>query len=86
MAGGLCPPPVRAAMRFRYERSGLREWSIAAELVMGDGTVSIRSTKLEGMSDFIAVPESHTLIMRSEAAGLQVIEFLEHGRFKHPGP
>jgi triacylglycerol lipase len=49
-----------------------------------DGTVSVRSTKLEGMSDFIAVPASHTLIMRSEAAGRQTVEFLRYGRFEHP--
>ena len=51
-----------------------------------DGTVSVRSTKLEGMSDFITVPASHTFIMRSELVGMQTLEFLRNGRFKHSSP
>jgi len=50
-----------------------------------DGTVSVESTRLDGLSDFITIPASHTFIMRSDAAALQVIEFLRHGRFEHPG-
>lgn len=49
-----------------------------------DGTVSVESTRLPGMTDFIAIPASHTFIMRSKAAGSQVLEFLKQGRFKHP--
>jgi pimeloyl-ACP methyl ester carboxylesterase len=49
-----------------------------------DGTVSVASTWLEGMSDFVAVPSSHTLILRSEAAKQQVVEFLRAGRFRQP--
>jgi pimeloyl-ACP methyl ester carboxylesterase len=51
-----------------------------------DGTVSVRNTQLEGMSDFITVPASHTFIMYSEVAVAQVLEFLRKGRFKRPTP
>jgi pimeloyl-ACP methyl ester carboxylesterase len=46
-----------------------------------DGTVSVASTRVEGMRDFVAVPASHTFIMWSEDAGDQVVTFLENGRF-----
>ncbi len=47
-----------------------------------DGTVSVTSTKLEGMTDFLEVSHSHTFIMRSAAVAEQVIHFLRHGRFR----
>lgn len=48
-----------------------------------DGTVSVESARLEGMADFVTVPSSHSFILRSAAAGSQVVEFLRHGRFEH---
>jgi pimeloyl-ACP methyl ester carboxylesterase len=51
-----------------------------------DGTVSVASAQLPGMSDFITVPVSHPLIMQSEAVGRYVIEFLRQGRFLPPVP
>ena len=47
-----------------------------------DGTVSVASTRLSGMSDFITVPTSHTLIMWSDATAGYVVEFLRHGHFR----
>jgi hypothetical protein len=46
-----------------------------------DGTVSVESARLAGMADFVTVPATHTWILRSEAAGQHVVEFLRHGRF-----
>jgi pimeloyl-ACP methyl ester carboxylesterase len=51
-----------------------------------DGTVSVASTQLSGMTDFIALPVSHTFIMSSEQTADQVVEFLRRGRFKHSAP
>jgi pimeloyl-ACP methyl ester carboxylesterase len=51
-----------------------------------DGTVSVESTRLPGMTDFLVVPHSHTFIMQSETVAEQVLEFLRHGRFRHDAP
>lgn len=46
-----------------------------------DGKVSAASTRLEGMTDFLLVPVSHTFIMRDEAVLAAVRRFLRDGRF-----
>ena len=51
-----------------------------------DGMVSLASTKLEGMTDFLVVPVSHAFIMRSDEVGVQVLHFLREGRFRHEVP
>ena len=46
-----------------------------------DGTVSVASTKLDGMSDHIVMPYSHTGIVMRSAAIAQAIAFLRDGKF-----
>jgi pimeloyl-ACP methyl ester carboxylesterase len=58
----------------------LGSWLIPAD---DDGTVSVTSARLEGVSDFVALPVSHTLILLSSEAARQTIGFLGHGRFIH---
>ena len=74
------PPP-----RFEFGViAGTRGVNPVSGLVVpgeSDGTVSVESTKLPGMSDFITVPVSHTFIMQSETVATYVIEFLRRGRF-----
>jgi len=48
-----------------------------------DGKVSIESTKLDGMTDFIVMSHTHTWMMRAKPIIGQVIHFLEHGQFVH---
>lgn len=47
-----------------------------------DGKVSVASARLEGMKDFLVVPEAHSFIMRDEEVIEQSAHFLEHGHFE----
>lgn len=48
-----------------------------------DGKVSVESTKLEGMNDFIVLNHSHAFIMEREESIRQIRHYLESGRFDH---
>ncbi|GAB5521946.1 MAG: alpha/beta fold hydrolase [Rhodothermales bacterium] len=48
-----------------------------------DGKVSVASTKVDGMTDHLEVPHSHTFIMRSATVLDQVVHFLQHEAFVH---
>ena len=48
-----------------------------------DGMVSVCSTWMEGLADFLVVPHTHAFIMRSTRVSEQVIRFLRVGAFDH---
>jgi hypothetical protein len=48
-----------------------------------DGKVSVQSTRVEGMKDFIEVRHSHPMIMRADEVIRQTILFLQTGQFDH---
>lgn len=47
-----------------------------------DGKVSLDRAKVDGMTDFVAVPHSHPLMMKAPLVIDQVIHFLAHGAFR----
>lgn len=46
-----------------------------------DGKVSVASTQVEGMKDFVVLPLSHTWMVWRRATMEQIAHFLEHGCF-----
>jgi triacylglycerol lipase len=46
-----------------------------------DGKVSMERTKVAGMADFVALPHSHSFIMKMPATIAQALAFIETGHF-----
>ena len=51
-----------------------------------DGVVTVGSTKLEGMADWILLHHGHTFIMNCKDTFEHCVRFIESGRFKQPEP
>ena len=51
-----------------------------------DGKVSVESTRLDEMGDFLVVEHGHTFIMSQKDVIEQVLYFLRHGKFKAGRP
>ncbi len=48
-----------------------------------DGTVAVAETHLHGAKDHIALPVSHLGMLVSRQVAIQVVHFLQQGRFAH---
>jgi pimeloyl-ACP methyl ester carboxylesterase len=58
-------------------------WLIPGE---NDGEVSVESARLDGMSDFVIVPENHTFMMNAPEVATETVAFLRTGHFDHEVP
>ena len=59
----------------------LAPWVLEGE---HDGIVPVERTKIEGMSDHIVIPTTHSFMMFNNEVIDQALYFFEHGRFDHP--
>jgi len=65
--------------------AGSRSYNPINSLILDgpdDGTVTVESTRMPGLADFIVLPCSHNSIIRNNTAIGQVIHFLKHGAFQ----
>jgi triacylglycerol lipase len=76
----LGPPPIETAVI-----AGSRSASPALSRLFGgpnDGKVSVASTQMEGLADFLVVDNSHYFLTRSSEVLRQMRAFLACGRFE----
>ena len=75
--------PINAEVGVIAARRSLQPWFSRIVPGENDGAVSVASTRLAEMRDFLVVDSSHTLILFSREVHRQVRQFLAHGRFRH---
>lgn len=58
--------------------------SVGSWLIPGpdDGLVGVEQARVEGLSDFLVVPATHTMIMNRPETVAAVLSFLSRGRFE----
>ena len=77
--------PIDAELGVIAARRSLQPWFSWLLPGDNDGAVSVASTRLAEMRDFIVVDSSHTLLMFSREVRRQVRHFLAEGCFAHAG-
>jgi alpha-beta hydrolase superfamily lysophospholipase len=77
--------PIEAEVGVIAARRSLQPWFSWLLPGENDGAVSVASTRLDEMRDFIVVDSSHTLLMFSREVRRQVLRFLADGCFDHRG-
>ena len=59
-------------------------WFASYSPVEHDGKVSVEAARVEGMTDFLVVPETHPFIMNADRVIEETIHFLRQGTFSRP--
>ena len=59
-------------------------WFASLTSEENDGKVAVAAARVDGMADFLVVPETHPFIMNSDRVIRQTIHFLRQGRFSRP--
>jgi len=75
--------PIDAEVGVIAANQSLQPWFSHLFTGANDGVVSVDSTRLEEMRDFIVADTSHTLMMFDREVRGQVLHFLAEGRFRH---
>jgi pimeloyl-ACP methyl ester carboxylesterase len=74
--------PVDAEVGIIAARRSLQPWFSLLLPGPDDGAVSVASTRLPEMQDFLVVDASHSLVMFDRRVQQEVLHFLLHGRFR----
>jgi triacylglycerol lipase len=75
------PPATFPVGVIAGSRSHIRIFSHWMDDVPNDGVVAVERTKLAGMSDFLVLRRTHTMLPFAPDALAQVFRFIEDGRF-----
>ncbi len=78
------PAPTYPVGVIAGSRSHIPLFSRWMNHVPNDGVVAVKRTRLAGMTDFIVLPRTHTMLPWSRDALAHVFGFLENGSFSAP--
>lgn len=76
-------PPVDFELGVIAGNASINPFGAAIIIGPNDGTVSVASTRVDGMRDHIIIGANHTLITVDPIALAEVLEFLRYGVFDH---
>ncbi|WP_114767601.1 esterase/lipase family protein [Vibrio rhodolitus] len=62
---------------------GARALLMMDNSILSDGTVTVEETKIEGMTDHILSPSTHTSLIYNSFVPKQIDHFVHHNRFEH---